>query len=51
MVHLASVDQVLALAAADVKAVPFGAVEGEARDGEGLALGASLLHPIVAPAG
>jgi hypothetical protein len=51
MVHLASVDQVLALAAADVNAVPFVAIEGKASDGEGLALSTGFFDPVIAPAG
>jgi hypothetical protein len=51
VVDLASVNRVLALAAADIDAVALAAVEGEARDGQGFALGAGLLDPVVAPAG
>ena len=50
VVDLAHVDQVLALAAADI-AVPIVATEREARDGQRLGLGACLLDPVVAPAG
>src|SRR5690348_15819303 len=51
VVDLASVNKTLALAAADVDAVPLTLIECEARNGQRLALRASLLHPIVAPAG
>ncbi len=50
VVDLARVDEIVALPPADVKAVPLGAVEGEAGDCQRLALRASLLHPIVAAA-
>ena len=51
VVDLAGVDQVLALAAADIDAVPFVAVEREAGDGQRLALRAGFLDPVVAAAG
>ena len=51
VVDLAGIDQVVALAAADIDAVPFVAVEREAGDRQRLALRAGLLHPIVAAAG
>jgi hypothetical protein len=51
VVDLPGVDQVIALPAADIDAVPLAAVEREARNGQRLALGAGLLDPIVDPAG
>jgi hypothetical protein len=48
MVDVARVDQVLALAATDIDAVPVVSIEREARDGESSALGAGFLDPVVA---
>jgi hypothetical protein len=50
VVDLAGIDQVAALVAADIEAVPIVAVEREACNCQGLALGAGLLYPVVAPA-
>ena len=50
-VDLTGIDQVLALAAADIDAVPLAAVERESRNGQGLTLGTGLLDPVVASAG
>lgn len=51
VVDLAGVDQVIALAAPEVvDAVPFALFEREAGDGQGLALRAGLLDPVVATA-
>jgi hypothetical protein len=50
VVDLASVDQVIALAAADIDAVPVVAVEGKARDGQRLELGAGFFDPVPAAA-
>jgi len=48
VVDLACVDKIGALSPSDVESVPLGAVEGEARDGQRLALSAGLLDPVVA---
>jgi hypothetical protein len=45
----ACTDQRLALAPAEIDAVPFFAIEREARDGQRLTPGAGLFHPIVDP--
>jgi hypothetical protein len=50
VIDLAGIDQVLALAPAEVDAVPFPFLERRAGDGQGLALRAGLLHPVVAAA-
>jgi hypothetical protein len=46
VVDLACVEQVIALAAADIDAVPLGSIECEAGDRQRLALDACLLDPI-----
>ena len=51
MVDLAGIDQVFALAPADIDAVPFVAVEREACDRKRLALRARYLQPVIAAAG
>src|SRR5207249_7237378 len=51
VVDFTGIDQVLALAAADIDSVPLVAVEREAGDGQRLALGAGFLEPVVTPAG
>ena len=51
VVDLARIDQVLSLAPADIKAAPFAAVERIAGNGQGLALCAGLLDPVIAAAG
>ena len=51
VVDLAGVDQIIALAPADIDAVPLVAIEREAGDRQRLALGAGFLDPIVATAG
>ena len=48
---LPRVDEIVALAPADEESVPLAAVEREAGDGQGLALRAGLLHPVVASSG
>src|SRR5215204_5311984 len=50
VVDLACIDQILALAAPDIQAVPFAALEREPSDGQGLALGAGPFHPGIARA-
>src|ERR1700726_4037303 len=49
MVHLPGIDQLPALAPAEIKAIPFGTIEREPGDGQRLALGAGFLDPIVGP--
>src|SRR4051794_30244248 len=51
VVDLASIDQVVPFSPTKIDTVPVVAVERKARDRQGLALGASLLHPIIAAAG
>jgi hypothetical protein len=51
MVHLPGIDQVPALAPAEIKAIPFGTIEREPGDGQRLALSAGFLDPIVGPTG
>jgi hypothetical protein len=51
MVDLAGVDQILALAPAEIDAVPLSAVDRKARDGQRLTLRAGLLDPVIATAG
>jgi hypothetical protein len=51
VVDLAGIDQVIALAATDIDAVPIVAVQRKARDGQRLALGAGLLDPVPAAPG
>ncbi len=51
MVDFAGVDQVVALATADVEAVPLRAVKRKAGDGQGLPLRARLFDPVVAASG
>jgi hypothetical protein len=48
VVDLAGIDQVLALAAAEIDAIPIAAVEGKACNGQRLALSAGLLDPVAA---
>src|ERR1700730_470504 len=48
VVDLAGIDEVFALAPADVQPVPLSPIEGEAGDGQRLALRAGLLNPVVA---
>jgi hypothetical protein len=50
VIHLASLNQVAAFAAADVDAVPIVAIKREPRDCQRLPLGACLLGPGVAAA-
>ena len=47
VVDLARIDQIVTLAPADIDAVPFAFVEREDGDGQGLALDARFLDPIV----
>ena len=47
MVYLPGIDQLLALAPAEIKAIPFGTIEREPGDGQRLALSAGFLDPIV----
>jgi hypothetical protein len=47
VVDLAGLDEIIALAPADVKPVPLAPVEREAGDGQRLPLRAGLLHPVV----
>jgi hypothetical protein len=51
VVDFIGMDQVLALAAADIDSVPFVAVERGAGDSQRLALDAGFLDPVVTPAG
>src|ERR1700730_14041038 len=51
MIDLAGIDQLVALAPTQIQAVPFGAVECEAGNGQRLALSAGFLHPIIRPSG
>ncbi len=48
--NLAGIDAILALAPAEIDAVPLAFIEREAGDGQGLALCAGLLDPVVAAA-
>jgi hypothetical protein len=50
VIDLTRIDQVLALSATDIDAVPFVAVEREACDHQRLPLHGGFLHPVVAPA-
>jgi hypothetical protein len=50
MIHLAGVDQIVALPPSDVDAVPLVSIEREAGDGQRLPLRAGLLRPAIAPA-
>src|SRR5450432_881247 len=47
VVDLARIDQLFALAPAEIDAIPFFAVEGEPGDGKRLTLGTGLFYPIV----
>jgi hypothetical protein len=51
MVDLSGIDQVPALAPAEIEAIPFGTIEREPGDGQRLALGAGCLDPIVGSTG
>jgi hypothetical protein len=51
VVDLSGVNQLVALAPRQIQAIPVGAVEREAGDGQHLALSAGLLDPVVSPAG
>jgi hypothetical protein len=47
VVYLARIDQLFALAPAEIDAIPFFAVEREPGDSQRLTLGTGLFHPIV----
>ena len=51
VVYLPGVNQVPALAAAEIEAMSFFAVEREPGNGQRLALGTGLFHPVVAAPG
>jgi hypothetical protein len=51
MIHLAGIQQLLALVSAQIQTVEFLPVESEAGDRQGLALGTGFLEPIVTATG
>ena len=50
VVHLAGIDKVFTLSAADINAVELVLFQREAGDRQRLALGAGFLHPVIAAA-